>query len=104
MKILNRSFYARDTDLVARELLGKIIVRELDGYILKARIAETEAYMGIADLAGAAERLLGFQPIHHGLDSGVGRSVLGPEAFLNLTDGGGPGAPQHLHDLHFQLA
>jgi DNA-3-methyladenine glycosylase len=54
MKILSRSFYARDTDLVARELLGKIIVREIDGHLLKARIVETEAYMGIADPASHA--------------------------------------------------
>lgn len=49
MKILRRSFFARDTDLVAQELLGKIIVREVDGHILKARIVETEAYLGIND-------------------------------------------------------
>lgn len=49
MKILTRSFFTRETDLVARELLGKIIVREVDGHVLKARIVETEAYMGIND-------------------------------------------------------
>lgn len=49
MKILPRSFFARDTDLVAQELLGKIIIREVDGHILKVRIVETEAYMGIND-------------------------------------------------------
>ena len=54
MKILARSFYARSTDLVAQELLGKIIVREIEGHILKARIVETEAYLGIADLASHA--------------------------------------------------
>lgn len=54
MNILPRSFFARDTDIVARELLGKIIVREIDKHILKARIVETEAYMGINDLASHA--------------------------------------------------
>lgn len=54
MKIVPRSFYARDTDLVARELLGKIIVREVNGHMLKARIVETEAYMGIDDPASHA--------------------------------------------------
>lgn len=54
MKIVSRSFYARATDLVAQELLGKIIVREVDGHVLKVRIVETEAYMGIADLASHA--------------------------------------------------
>lgn len=54
MKIVSRSFYARATDLVAQELLGKIIVREVDGHVLKVRIVETEAYMGITDLASHA--------------------------------------------------
>lgn len=54
MKIFTRSFFARETDVVARALLGKIIVREVDGIILKARIVETEAYMGIDDSASHA--------------------------------------------------
>lgn len=55
MKILSHSFYARDTTLVARELLGKLIVRAVhDEKILMARIVETEAYLGIADEASHA--------------------------------------------------
>jgi DNA-3-methyladenine glycosylase len=55
MKILKRAFYQRDTALVAQELLGKIIVRVVDGTtILKGRIVETEAYMGIYDEASHA--------------------------------------------------
>ena len=37
--------------------------------------------MGIADLAGPAQRLLGFQPVHHGLHRGVGGPVLGRRNF-----------------------
>ncbi len=55
MKILTRSFYHRDTVLVAQELLGKIIVRVIDETtILKAIIVETEAYTGIHDAASHA--------------------------------------------------
>ena len=55
MKILNKSFYQRDTALVAQELLGKIIVRVIDKKtILKVMIVETEAYMGLHDPASHA--------------------------------------------------
>lgn len=54
MKILSQSFYERDTALVARELLGKIIVRHMDSHTLKVRIVETEAYMGVTDQASHA--------------------------------------------------
>jgi len=42
--LLSRSFYDRDTVLVARELLGKLIVVERDKR-RAARIVETEAYV-----------------------------------------------------------
>lgn len=51
MKKLSRDFYNRDTVAVARELLGKLLVRELDGRRLVGRITETEAYVGPVDKA-----------------------------------------------------
>lgn len=55
MSILKKSFYNRDTTVVSQELLGKIIVRVIDNNtILKARIVETEAYLGIHDMASHA--------------------------------------------------
>ncbi|EFI42645.1 DNA-3-methyladenine glycosylase [Peptoniphilus sp. oral taxon 386] len=48
---LNRNFYNRDTDKVARELLGKILVRKYNGVTLEAKIVETEAYLGFDDRA-----------------------------------------------------
>ena len=48
---LPRSFYNAAPDIVARHLLGKIILRESYGKILAGRIVETEAYFGINDPA-----------------------------------------------------
>jgi len=51
MTRLARDFYARDALCVANDLLGKLIVRKLDGQVLSAMIVETEAYMGVDDKA-----------------------------------------------------
>src|SRR5579864_3645535 len=44
MTILARSFYDQDTVDVAKDLLGKILVRKIDGNIISGIITETEAY------------------------------------------------------------
>ena len=52
MDILTKDFYTRDTLTVARDLLGREIVRVLeDGTQLVCRITETEAYIGRLDKA-----------------------------------------------------
>lgn len=49
--MLPASFFDRDTKVVARDLLGKVLVRELNGQKLWGRLVEVEAYMGPEDLA-----------------------------------------------------
>lgn len=44
MKPLSRSFYARDTVDVARDLLGKMLVRKIGNKTISGIITETEAY------------------------------------------------------------
>ena len=55
MKQLPRSFYlATDVVDLARELLGKVILTEVDGLRTSAIITETEAYAGETDKASHA--------------------------------------------------
>ncbi len=48
---LSRRFYRRDPVTLAKALLGRTLVRMLDGQRLAGRIVETEAYLGEADKA-----------------------------------------------------
>ena len=50
-RILDASFFNRDTRTVARDVLGKVLVREIEGRKLWGRLVEVEAYMGPEDLA-----------------------------------------------------
>lgn len=56
-KSLPASFFARPSDIVARELLGAIVVTRRRGAITAGRIIETEAYFGADDPASHAYRL-----------------------------------------------
>lgn len=52
---LNNQFYLREDVLqVAKDLLGKVLVTQLNGEITSGRIVETEAYAGIIDKASHA--------------------------------------------------
>lgn len=48
---LARAFYNRDAAHLAPALIGTILVRRIEGSIRRARIVETEAYIGPHDLA-----------------------------------------------------
>lgn len=63
MAVLPRAFYARDAETVARELVGKVLVRRVDEdawdeerTVRRARITETEAYVGEHDLASHSSK------------------------------------------------
>lgn len=51
MKRLPFSFYDRDTKKVAQDLLGKVLVHKYNKQTFRARIVETEAYLGVIDRA-----------------------------------------------------
>ncbi|WP_143323840.1 DNA-3-methyladenine glycosylase [Clostridium sp. BL-8] len=51
MKKLDRDFFNRDSLIVAKDLLGKVLVHEVNGERISAKIVEAEAYMGITDRA-----------------------------------------------------
>lgn len=53
---MNENFFSRDTRVVARDLLGRAIIRKVSGRTVRAIITETEAYKGFADKAAHASR------------------------------------------------
>jgi DNA-3-methyladenine glycosylase len=55
-EVLPQSFYDRDVALVARELLGKIVVRRSVAGLCSGRIVETEAYLACEDSASHSFR------------------------------------------------
>ena len=52
--VLPAEFFKRETLEVARDLLGKVIIREIGTQKISARIVETEAYAGFDDKASHA--------------------------------------------------
>jgi DNA-3-methyladenine glycosylase len=53
---LDRAFYDRDAQTVARELLGRYLVHRVDGIERVGRIVEVEAYLGPHDLAAHSSK------------------------------------------------
>jgi DNA-3-methyladenine glycosylase len=51
MKVVPADFYLKRPEVVAKKLLGKLVVRRLEGQTLIGRIVETEAYLGKDDPA-----------------------------------------------------
>jgi DNA-3-methyladenine glycosylase len=56
MHKLPRSFYDRDTLLVAQELLGKFLIHDSCGRKRVGKIVEVEAYLGAHDLAAHSSK------------------------------------------------
>lgn len=55
-KVLGPSFFAKSVVPVAKNLLGKYLVRKIGKKIISARITEVEAYDGFKDRASHAHR------------------------------------------------
>ena len=55
-RILPRIYFNRPTLTVARSLIGKYLVRAIDGRILAGKIVEVEAYVGLEDKACHASK------------------------------------------------
>jgi DNA-3-methyladenine glycosylase len=51
MKVVPAKFYLDRPEVVAKDLLGKLIIRKIDRQRLIGRIVETEAYLGLDDPA-----------------------------------------------------
>jgi DNA-3-methyladenine glycosylase len=64
--VLSSAFYARETELVARDLLGCVLECHTEEGVAGGRIVETEAYLGEHDLAchAAAGRTRRTEPLY----------------------------------------
>lgn len=87
---LPRKFFARDAETVARDLLGKILVGSAHDAVRRARIVETEAYVGEHDLASHSSR--GRTPRNAAMFGRAGHayiySIYGMHHCLNVVTGG----------------
>lgn len=54
--ILPTYFFERDTDEVAKDLLGKVLVRNKDGRLIESMITEVEIYDGFKDKGSHAHK------------------------------------------------
>ena len=96
-KRLGAGFYRRRPEVVARDLLGTTLCRRLDdGRVLRGRIVEVEAYVGVQDKASHAR--FGMTARNHGMWDAGGRAyvyfVYGMHNCLNVVTGeaGSPSA------------
>jgi len=74
---LRREFYRRKPQIVAKELLGKWLTRNIEGKFIIAKIVETEAYGGIEDKGCHASRY-GLTKKTAGLFGEVGHAYIYP--------------------------
>ncbi|CAG8752698.1 18358_t:CDS:2 [Gigaspora margarita] len=56
LRITDPHFFTVNAVELAQKLLGKILVRKINGQIIKVKIVETEAYMGLTDQACHSHR------------------------------------------------
>ena len=86
---LDRDFYRQNAEILAPQLLGKLLCRRTDGKILRFRITETECYLGEDDSACHAHR--GKTPRNSMLYEDGGRAYVylcyGIHNLLNVVSG-----------------
>jgi DNA-3-methyladenine glycosylase len=102
MRPLPRAFYDRETALVARDLLGKWLVRRARKTSIIGRIVEVEAYLGPHDLASHSAR--GCTPRNQAMFGPPGHAyvylIYGMHHCLNVvTESAGHGAAVLLRAL-----
>ncbi len=94
MQILQRDFYNREADEVAKDLLGKYLVHKIGNTERIGMIVETEAYMGPEDLAAHSSK--GITPRTKYLYETVGHAyvylIYGLHYLFNVTTGRPGGA------------
>ena len=56
LRIINPTFFTVHATELAQKLLGKILVRNINGQLTKVKIVETEAYDGKIDRACHAHK------------------------------------------------
>ncbi|MGD8565741.1 MAG: DNA-3-methyladenine glycosylase [Candidatus Bathyarchaeota archaeon] len=71
---LSKEFYVRDPAVVAKDLLGNILVRKIGSSVLSGKIVETEAYLGKGDPASRAYK--GKKKYNELMFSNVGRAFI----------------------------
>jgi DNA-3-methyladenine glycosylase len=95
-KRLGAEFFRREAEVVARELIGCVLVRNVSGREMVARIVETEAYVGPHDLACHASK--GLTARTQVLYGPAGRAyvyfIYGMHEMLNVVTGDGSCAGQ----------
>jgi len=90
---LPRAFYRRPAPVVARDLLGCVLVSRRGGVVTAGRIVEVEAYLGPEDAASHAAVRPGSRALFYG-DGGIAYVFLnyGVHCCLNAVTGA-PGEP-----------
>ena len=94
-RVLSPAFFNRDPVIVARELLGKLLIRRQGRQLLAGRIVEDEAYLGAED--PAAHAFIGRTPRNAVLFGPPGRAyvyfIYGNHYCLNVScmEGNGGG-------------
>lgn len=87
MRPLEQSFFARPTEMVARQLLGQWLIRQSEDGLTAGVIVETEAYGGPEDLASHARagRTRRTQPMYGDVGHAYVYLVYGMHECLNVV-------------------